>query len=95
MAGQRFWMSLAPPDRILVQDAMREALAFGNQIADTQNDKALAALGGFAGTRIHAATPAQIARLRVAVQGVHQGLAQRIGAQWLDDAHEALAQLSD
>ena len=95
VVGQRFWLALSPPDRILVQDAMREALAFGNQIADTQNDKALAALGGFAGTRIHTPTTAQIARLRVAVQGVHQGLAQRIGAQWLDDAHEALARLSE
>ena len=95
VVGQRFWLALSPRDRILVQDAMREALAFGNQIADTQNDKALAALGGFAGTRIHTPTAAQIARLRVAVQGVHQGLAQRIGTQWLDDAHEALAQLSE
>ena len=55
--------------------SMQEALAFGNQIADTQNDKALAALRGFAGTRIHTATPWQIARLRWAVQSVHQGLA--------------------
>ena len=94
VAGQRFWMSLSRPDRVLVHQAMREALAFGNQIADTQNDKALAALRGFAGTRIHTATAAQIARLSAAVQGVHQGLAQRIGAQWLDDAHEALAQVS-
>ena len=94
VANQRFWLALSAPDRILVQDAMQEALAFGNQIADTQNDKALAALRGFAGTRIHTATPWQIARLRWAVQSVHQGLAQRIGTQWLDEAHEALAQTS-
>lgn len=94
VTGQRFWMSLSPPDRVLVQQAMREALAFGNQIADTQNDKALTALRSFAGTRIHIATSAQLARLRDAVQGVHQGLAQRIGTQWLADAHEALAQVS-
>ena len=94
VTGQRFWMSLSPPDRVLVQQAMREALAFGNQIADTQNDKALTALRSFAGTRIHSATSAQLARLRDAVQGVHQGLAQRIGTQWLADAHEALAQVS-
>ena len=94
VVSQRFWMALSSADRVLVQKAMHEALAFGNQIADTQNDKALAALRGFAGTRVHAATPAQIARLRKAVQGVHQSLAQRIGAQWLDDAHEALAQVS-
>ena len=94
MASQRFWVALSVSDRVLVQEAMREALVFGNQIADTQNDKALAALRGFAGTRIHTLTAAQIARLRVVVQGVHQGLAQRIGAQWLEEAHKALAQFS-
>ena len=94
VVGQRFWMALSPSVRALVREALREALAFGNQIADTQNAKALAALRGFAGTRIHVAAPAQLARLRAAVQGVHQGLAQRIGVQWLDDAHEALEQIS-
>lgn len=92
VASQRFWVALSVSDRVLVQEAMREALVFGNQIADTQNDKALAALRGFARTRIHTLTTAQVARLRVVVQGVHQGLAQRIGAQWLEEAHKALAQ---
>ena len=44
VANQRFWESMAAPDRALVSEALREALYFGNQIADTQNDKALAAL---------------------------------------------------
>lgn len=92
VAGQRFWQSLADADRTLVHAALQEALAFGNQIADTQNDKALAALRGFAGTRIHTPTSGQKARLGTAVQQVHQSLAQRTGAQWLEDVHAALAQ---
>ena len=94
VVGQRFWMSLTASDRTLVHQALREALAFGNQIADTQNDKALAALRGFAGTRIHVPTAVQQARLRVAVQGVHQGLARRIGAEWLDSLRVQLARLA-
>ena len=39
VANQRFWESMAAPDRALVSEALREALYFGNQIADTQNDK--------------------------------------------------------
>ena len=94
VAGQRFWLSMAPADRALVHGAVQEALAFGNQIADTQNHKALAALRGFAGTRIHIPTEGQVAHLARAVQSVHQGLAQRIGTQWLDGVRGDLAQSS-
>lgn len=91
VASQRFWASLPAPDRALVGNAMREAMAFGNQIADTQNDKALTALRAHGGTRIHTPTAEQTARLREAVQSVHQGLARRIGMQWLHEARDALS----
>ena len=91
VVSQRFWDALPANDRTLVASAMREALAFGNQIADTQNEKALNALRGYGKTRIHQPTAAQTARLRAAVQSVHAGLARRIGTQWLDDARDALA----
>lgn len=91
VVSQRFWAALPAEDRRLVADAMREALTFGNQISDTQNDKAMAALREYGKTRIHQPTAMHIARLRAAVQSVHAGLAQRIGRQWLDDARSALA----
>lgn len=94
VVGQRFWVSLTTADRTLVRQALHEAMDFGNRIADTQNDKALAALRGFAGTRIHVPTAAQKAGLRAAVQGVHEGLARRIGAEWLDSLRDQLAQLA-
>lgn len=91
VANQRFWDAMSAPDRALVGRALNEALAFGNQIADTQNDKALAALREAGGTRIHLPTPAQMERMRKAVEPVHTGLARRIGAAWLDDARKAIA----
>lgn len=90
VANQRFWESMAAPDRALVSEALREALYFGNQIADTQNDKALTALREAGGTRIHVPAPAQITRMRKAVEPVHTGLARRIGTAWLDDARKAM-----
>lgn len=91
VASQRFWSALPVRDQRLLGGAMRDALAFGNQIADAQNDKALAALQEDGSTRIHVPGTAQLARLRAAVQSVHQGLAERIGHQWLEQAHSALA----
>ena len=54
--------------------------------------EALIALRTFPGTRIHPLALAQKERLRAAVQSVHAGLSQRIGADWLDEARAALAQ---
>ncbi|MGB3451843.1 MAG: DctP family TRAP transporter solute-binding subunit [Giesbergeria sp.] len=90
VANQRFWESMSVPDRTLVSEALREALHFGNQIADTQNDKALSALREAGGTRIHVPTSAQMALMRKAVEPVHVGLARRIGEAWLDDARKAI-----
>ena len=89
VVNQRFWESMPAPDRTLVSNALREALDFGNQIADTQNDKALAALREVGGTRIHVPTASQIALMRKAVEPVHLGLARRIGPAWLNDARKA------
>ena len=90
VANQRFWDAMPARDRALVGDALREALEFGNQIADTQNDKSLAALREVGGTRIHVPTAAQIALMRQAVEPVHVGLARRIGPAWLEDARKAI-----
>ncbi|NDP38565.1 MAG: DctP family TRAP transporter solute-binding subunit [Rhodoferax sp.] len=92
VANQRLWMSLGDDDRSLIGQALHDALAFGNLIADTQNDKALAALREAGTTRIHTLTPAQRARLAKAVEPVHQALAQRIGLPWVDELRQALKQ---
>lgn len=91
VANQRFWSSLTVPDRTLVADALGEALQFGNQIADLQNDKALAALREAGTTRIHVPNAYQLARMRQAVASVHTDLVKRIGPAWIDDVKALLA----
>lgn len=90
VTNQRFWQSLAKPDRALINQALQESLAFANQIADTQNDKALVALRQVGTTRIHKLSTDQRARLRTAVQSVQQQLASRIDPSWLRDLQTAL-----
>jgi C4-dicarboxylate-binding protein DctP len=90
VTGQRFWRSLTPPDQHLLQQAMNDALQYGNQIADGQNNKALQALRQAGTTAVHEPSPAQRQLLREATQPAHQQLGARIGQHWLDDVHEAL-----
>lgn len=92
VVNQRFWQSMAANDRELVAQALREALAYGNTIADAENDKALAALRDSGRTRIHQPSAAQRARLRQAVEPVHKELAGRIGEPWMEALRDALSQ---
>jgi C4-dicarboxylate-binding protein DctP len=89
ITSQRFWRSLTEADRRLLAQALREALAYGNQIADQQNDKALIALRRAGTTQVHTLSPAQRSSLRAAVQPVYEQLGQRIGPAWLSDAQQA------
>lgn len=90
VVNQRFWEGMATTDRELLTQALQEAAHYGNQIADAQNDKALAALRAVGTTHIHQPSAAQLGLMRQAVAPVHAELAQRIGAQWLVDAREAV-----
>jgi C4-dicarboxylate-binding protein DctP len=90
ITGQRFWRSLSSDDQQLLLAAMADALRYGNQIADGQNNKALQALRQAGTTAIHEPTSSQRQLLRKATQEVHQQLAARIGRAWLDDVEHAL-----
>ena len=92
VANQRFWFSLSADDRELLGQALREALAYGNEIADAQNDKALAALRQTGTTRIHVLSASQRERLHRAVEPVHKALSNRIGLAWMDAMRDALKQ---
>lgn len=87
---QRFWLDLSSRDRALVHEALREALEFGNSIADAHNDKALTALRVAGAVRIHTPTAAQRQRFKAAVKPVQADLARRIDPAWLSAVREAL-----
>jgi len=91
VSNQRFWLSLSVADRTLIDLALQEALAYGNTIADSQNDNALQALSAAGTTRIHRLNEAQRTRLRHAVEPVHLALKKRIGDAWMRALQDALA----
>ena len=91
VANQRFWQQLNDADRSLLQDAMRDALVFGNSIADAHNDKAFHALQTDNKLHIQSITAAQRMRLQTATQVVYDDFNRRVGRAWLDLARDALA----
>jgi len=90
VAHRDFWASLPAAQRTLVHDALREALAWGNTIAERENADALSALRLAGTTRIHTVDAAQRDALRQAVRSVHETLEQRIGARWMRELRAAL-----
>ena len=90
ITGQRFWRSLPAVDQSLLQQAMADALRYGNEIADNQNSQALLALRQAGTTAVHDPSPEQRALLREAVRPVHQRFSVRLGPSWLSDARHAL-----
>ena len=91
VANQRFWTSLQPQDRDVVAQALEQALAYGNAIADAENARALQALQAAGTTQVHVLSSRQRAELRAKVQPVYDQLSARIGAHWMRDVREALA----
>jgi C4-dicarboxylate-binding protein DctP len=91
VAHSDFWASLPTPERKLVRDALREALDWGNNIAERENTDALVALRRAGTTRIHTPDGDQHEALQQAVRGVYDGFEQRIGARWLRDVRSAMA----
>lgn len=89
VVNQRFWDQLAPGERRLVAHALEDALAYGAQIAQTQNDKALAALLAAGTTRVHTIGPTQRARLKAAVQPVYAELALGLGSPLVERVVQA------
>ncbi len=94
VTNQRFWEHLQADDRELINQALQEALEDARQIADVQNEAALAALRRSNTTRIHRLSAGQRVRLQQAVLPVHQALARRIGPDWFQALQDALAQPS-
>lgn len=93
VTNQRFWQHLSAHDRELIHQALQEALAFANQMADRQNERALQALRQSGTTRIHAVSGVQRERLRQAVRSVQQQLSRRIGTGWMGELEMALRQI--
>ena len=80
ITNQKFWDGLPADIRQKLEEGMNEATAYNNEIAQKDNDDALAAIQASGRTEILQLSPAEKAEWRKALLPVHKEMESRIGA---------------
>ncbi len=88
IVNKTFWEGLPPDVRTILEGAMRDATAYVNQIAQTDNDNALAAMKASGKSTYHTLTPDQEAAWRKALTPVHVDMGQRVGRDLIQAIHK-------
>ena len=89
IVNKKFWDGLPADVREELSDAMRQATAYANQIAQDENDKALEAVKKSGKTVIYTPTKEERDALKKALIPVHQKMAGRIGKDIIQDVYKA------
>jgi C4-dicarboxylate-binding protein DctP len=84
IVNKAFWDGLPPDIRALLEQAMRETTTFANQIAQKENDDALAAIRASGLTTVHELTIEQREVWRQALLPVHVQMEARVGKDLID-----------
>jgi len=89
VVNKKFWDGLPADVRGQLEDAMRQATAYANQIAQDENDRALEEVRKSGKTEIYTPTPEERAALKKALIPVHQKMASRIGKDIIQEVYKA------
>ncbi|XAH24392.1 TRAP transporter substrate-binding protein [Xylophilus sp. GW821-FHT01B05] len=90
MVNKTFWASLPGHVRTLLEDCMREATHYEQDIAKSENDAALEQIRATGQTQILELTPEQRAQWKAALAGVRTGFQKRQGALLLQEVEQAV-----
>ncbi len=83
IVNRRFWTGLPPAIRGTLEAAMRDATAYGNQIAEAENRDALRRIVASGRISVHTPTPQELARWREAMAPTWRASEAWIGADTL------------
>jgi C4-dicarboxylate-binding protein DctP len=89
IANRKFWDGLPLDIRTTLEDAMKEATKYANDIARKENDDALEAVRKSGKTEIIQLTPEEKAQMRRALLPVHKQNESRIGKEIIAEAYKA------
>ena len=85
VVNKKFWDNLPADIRTQLDQAMKEATAFGNNQSQKENEDALAEIKKAGKTEIITLTPEQDAAMRKAMEPVYKDVASRVGQPLIDE----------
>jgi len=85
VVNKKFWDGLPAEIRTQLDQAMKEATAFGNSQSQKENEDALAEIKKAGKTEIITLTPEQDAAMRKAMEPVYKDVASRVGQPLIDE----------
>ena len=89
IVNKKFWDGLPADVREQLSDAMRQATAYANQIAQDENDQALEAVKKSGKTTIYTPTAEERQALKKALIPVHEKMAGRVGKETIQEVYKA------
>ncbi|MEO8305865.1 MAG: TRAP transporter substrate-binding protein [Betaproteobacteria bacterium] len=88
IANKKFWDGLPPDIRTTLEGAMKDATKYANEIAQKENENALAAVKASGKTEILALTPAEKAAMKKALVVVHKENESRVGKDTIEAVYK-------
>ncbi len=79
VVNKKFWDGLPSASRAIIERALREATAYGNDLAEQENAAALALLKKNPALKVHVLTPVESQAWREALQPVRSDFESRLG----------------
>jgi C4-dicarboxylate-binding protein DctP len=89
ITNKKFWDGLPADVRGQLETAMKEATDYANQIAQEENDNALAKVKASGKTEIYVPTAAERLELKKALVKVHAEMESRIGKETIQQIYQA------
>ena len=89
IVNKKFWDGLPGDIRGALEAAIKEATAYANAIASTENAAALQGIQASGRTQVHTPTPAETNAWKKALMPVHQEMAARVGQATITAAYRA------
>jgi C4-dicarboxylate-binding protein DctP len=89
IVNKKFWDGLPADVRGQLEDAMKKATIYANQIAQDENDKSLEGVKKSGKTTVYTPTPEERMALKKAMAPVHAKMADRVGKETLKQFYSA------